>query len=299
MYTYSIYALSMARKSDFKSAELSITDFFRTSVIKSFTEKALNDIFSWKREEWDISQSKSVKHLIKFLINEKIFIEHTLNYEKGSRKSIYLSGPFDDFTLFSGIQKSSYYTHYSSMYLHQLTQQIPKTYYLNFEHTSKFPLISITQQAIDDSFSKEQRKTTRYYTYKGKRAYILNGKNTDRHGVIHQLSDTQSYYYTDLERTLIDIAIRPVYSGGVFEVLGAFKHAKNKLDPIRLKEYLEKLQYIYPYEKVIGFYLEKSGYNDKVLQLFTKESPYKFYLTYNIKNKEFSSRWNLYYPKGI
>lgn len=289
----------MSRKSDYKSAEVNIIEFFRTTVIKSFSEKALNDIFSWKREEWNISQSKSVKHLIEFLINEKIILEHIFNYERGNRKKIYLSGPFDDFTLFSGIQKLSYYTHYSSMYLHQLTQQIPKTFYLNFEHTSKFPLISISQEAIDESFSKEQRKTTRHYTYKEKRIYILNGKNTDRLGVIHQLSDTQSYYYTDLERTLIDIAIRPVYSGGVFEVLGAFNRAKNLLDPMRLKSYLEKLQYIYPYEKVIGFYLEKSGYNDQVLQLFTKKSPYKFYLTYNIKNKEFSNRWNLYYPKGI
>lgn len=30
---------------------------------------------------------------------------------------------------------------------------------------------------------------------------------------------------TDLERTLIDIAVRPAYSGGVFEVLEAFKNA--------------------------------------------------------------------------
>ncbi len=289
----------MARKSDFKSAETSIIEFFRTSVIKSFSEKALNDIFSWKKEEWNISHSKSVRHLIEFLINEKIILEHTFSYERGKRKNIYLSGSFDEFTLFSGIQKLSYYTHYSSMYLHQLTQQIPKTYYLNFEHTSEFPLIMISQKAIDSSFSKEQRKTTRGYTYKGKRVYLLNGKNTDRLGVIHQFSNTQSYYYTDLERTLIDIAIRPVYSGGVFDVLGAFNSAKDIVNPVKLHDYLEKLQYIYPYEKVIGFYLERSGYSEKVLQLFTKKSKYKFYLTYNIKNKEYSKRWNLFYPKGI
>ena len=33
---------------------------------------------------------------------------------------------------------------------------------------------------------------------------------------------------TNIERTLIDIAVRPVYSGGVFEVLKAYRLAKDK-----------------------------------------------------------------------
>ena len=118
-------------------------------------------------------------------------------------------------------------------------------------------------------------------------------------GVIPRNSKSESYKYTDLERTLIDIAIRPVYSGGVFEVLGAYKAAEKKLDPVKLESYLTQLNFIYPYHQVIGFYLEKAGYDAKTLTLFEKDQKFKFYLTYNIRSKEFSSKWNLYFPKGI
>ena len=34
---------------------------------------------------------------------------------------------------------------------------------------------------------------------------------------------------TDLERTLIDIAVRPEYAGGVYEVLNVYRLAKGKV----------------------------------------------------------------------
>ena len=64
---------------------------------------------------------------------------------------------------------------------------------------------------------------------------------------------------TNIERTLIDIAVRPVYSGGVFEVLKAYKMAKDKVSINKLAAYLKKIGYVYPYHQVVGFYLEKSG----------------------------------------
>jgi predicted transcriptional regulator of viral defense system len=48
----------------------------------------------------------------------------------------------------------------------------------------------------------------------------LSGKNTNRLEV-SQLRDPQGQLVdaTKLERTLIDIAVRPAYAGGVFEVM--------------------------------------------------------------------------------
>ena len=185
------------------------------------------------------------------------------------------------------------------MFLHQLTLQIPKTYYLNVEHSKDIPSQGLTQDAIDNAFSQTQRKANSSLTYNTKKVYILNGKKTDGLGVIQKVNESESYKYTDLERTLIDIAIRPVYSGGVFEVLGAYQGAKTQIDPVKLESYLTQLNFIYPYHQVIGFYLEKAEYDAKTLRLFEKDQKFKFYLTYNIRSKEFSSKWNLYYPKGM
>ncbi|MCF8234263.1 MAG: hypothetical protein K9G67_09605 [Bacteroidales bacterium] len=282
-----------------KTYKPQIEELLRNHEAKSFSDNSLKRLFARKGIEWGIPALGSFNKLLSFMLDEEIVKRHILTNEEGRQKNIYLSGNYDDFTLFAGIKSDAYFTHYSAMFLHQLSLQIPKTYYLNTEHNAEFQSQGLTQKAIDEAFSKEQRKSSRHFTYKNKKLVIVNGKNTGRLGVIQQLNNTQSFYYTDLERTLIDIAIRPVYSGGVFEVLGAYQNAKEKLDPAKLKFYLAKLQYIYPYEKVIGFYLEKSGYDEKVLKMFEKESPYRFYLTYNIKNKEYSPRWDLYFPNGL
>ncbi len=90
-----------------------------------------------------------------------------------------------------------------------------------------------------------------------------------------------------------------MYSGGVFEVLEAYRLAMEQLDVKKMISYLDQLDYIYPYHQAVGFYLEKAGYDAKSLQLFDKGKDFDFYLTYNIRNKAFSERWKLYYPKGI
>jgi len=118
-------------------------------------------------------------------------------------------------------------------------------------------------------------------------------------GIIRRENEDQSFEYTDLERTLIDISVRPVYSGGVFEVLEAYKLAKGKLDVSKLASYLKKMQFTYPYEQLIGFYLEKANYWEKEIELFLKKQKFNFYLTYDIRNKEFSDKWKLFYPKGF
>ena len=58
---------------------------------------------------------------------------------------------------------------------------------------------------------------------------------------------------TTLERTLIDIAVRPFYAGGVAEVAKACEMAKNKEVSVnRLASMLTKMHFGYPYHQAIG-----------------------------------------------
>lgn len=289
----------MARKSDFSIASPDIKRTVDDLNTKAFSKIFLYRLFEQERKHWHISSLKTFNQFINFILKENILIEHELSAPNGKRQLLYSNGAVDDFTLFGALNTNGYFTHYTAMFLHQLTLQIPKTYYLNVEHSKDIPSQGLTQKAIDNAFSQTQRKANTSFSYNTKKVYILNGKKTDGLGVIQKVNESESYKYTDLERTLIDIAIRPVYSGGVFEVLGAYQAAKNQLDPVKLESYLTQLHFIYPYHQVIGFYLEKAGYDTKTLRLFEKDQRFKFYLTYNIRSKEFSSKWNLYYPKGM
>lgn len=289
----------MARKSDFSIASPDIKRTVDELNTKAFSKIFLYRLFEQERSRWNISSLKTFKQFIDFILKENILIEHELSAPNGKHQLLYSNGEVDDFTLFGALNTHGYFTHYTSMFLHQLTLQIPKTYYLNVEHSTDIPAQGLTQKAIDNAFSHAQRKANNSFSYNTKKVYILNGKKTDGLGVIQKVNETESYKYTDLERTLIDIAIRPVYSGGVFEVLGAYQAAKKQIDPVKLESYLTQLNFIYPYHQVIGFYVEKAGYDAKTLKLFEKDQKFRFYLTYNIRSKEFSSRWNLYFPKGM
>jgi hypothetical protein len=280
-----------------------IENYFDNQDSKAFSGRKLEEIYYANSAVWKMPLTKSASDFIKFLKDKEVLFETTFTNESNNSKSIFSWKTQDEFTTMSALQSGAYYSHYSAMFLHQLTLQIPKTYYLNYEHSSDMSLgdkkPNLTQQAIDKAFSGSQRKTTVAYSFNDRRIFIINGKKTGKLGVLRQKNELQSYQYTDLERTLIDISIRPVYAGGVFEVLEAYKKAQTLISTNKLASYLLELNFIYPYHQVIGFYLERAGYSESDLKLFEKDHNYKFYLTYDIRNKDFSERWQLYFPKGI
>ncbi|MDI1353631.1 MAG: hypothetical protein PSX36_01845 [bacterium] len=293
----------MSKKNQFGIAFPLIENYFDTNEIKAFSEKKLMDIYASNNMNWKISSSKSATSFISFLEKKGVLFSNSFTDESNSNKIIYSWKTKDDYTVISGLKNGAYYSHYSALFLHQLTLQIPKTLYLNQEHSSDtasgMEKENLTQEKIDKAFLGSQRKTKSMYLYLDKKIFILNGKKTDRLGVLKKANEEQRYQYTDLERTLIDISIRPVYAGGVFEVLEAYKKSKGKLNVNKLANYLKKLDFIYPYHQVIGFYLENAGYSELEVDLFEKNIDLKFYLTYDIRNKDFSERWRLYFPKGM
>ena len=106
---------------------------------------------------------------------------------------------------------------------------------------------------------------------------------------------------TNLERTLIDVTVRPFYAGGVFEVLKGFRTALDRISVNKLSATLRKLDYVYPYHQAIGFYLERAGLAKtsaiKLLRRF--EMRYDFYLDHQIGDRAYSDRWRIFFPKGL
>ena len=115
------------------------------------------------------------------------------------------------------------------------------------------------------------------------------------------MSNSNDLSVTDTERTLIDIAVRPAYSGGPKTVLDAYRRAAGKFSHEKLLEYLDRLDYTYPYHQAIGFYLERSVQNSKIIlaKLEQMETPIIFYLEHQISEPAFSDRWQLFYPSGL
>jgi len=297
----------MPRKSSIlKAKELILTNPVYNNKRFFLYANDIWDLFEKARYEYGVSIhfsfSKFVSELIRYNILDRVIkLEKkpytTPNYSK--KRTIFIKPGYDNLTLTVALASSnnSYLAYFSAMSIHELSLQIPKNIYVVKERSKRYNTNSISsQEAIDKAFSKRLNTKSQWFEFGESRIYEISGYYTDRLGVIQK----NGIFYTDLERTLIDIIVRPHYSGGIFSILDAYKEAKNKLDVKKMLEYYNQLNFTYPYNQSIGFILEKADYKDDEINLFYSEKwSWKFYLTYNMNNMNFSEKWHLYYPSGF
>ncbi len=241
------------------------------------------------------------KEFIKFLLNNNILKKFKHQRSKNYSTPKYAFKDVLKYKTPIRLRKNSYLSHYSAVFLHGLTENVPKNVYCNKEQSKKPQSKNkLTQSRIDYAFSKTMKKTNHMAVFDSFLAYLIAGKNVDETGVTNIKFNDQSLPITDIERTLIDITVRPGYAGGVEEVLEAYKKAQKGLSVNKLLAYLRKMNFTYPYHQAIGFYLEKSGYDNYQISLVEKlDKNYKFYLTYNMDDPLFSDKWRLFYPQHL
>lgn len=288
----------MTNKSRFYIVESSIKSYFIDSEIKVFSESELNSILEEKRTFWNLPISMNIGKFIDKLLISNILTKKEIVFDKLlSKKERYIISDATIFQVANSLINKSYLSHYSAAFILGLTNQIPKTIYISFEQSKKNVTPSLLQQdAIDSAFSKEQRVSGATAIYDEYTFLIHNGMYANRVGV-YSLNNIS---ITNIERTLIDITVRPNYAGGVASVLDIYRKAIGKISINKLVAILDKLNFIYPYHQSIGFYLERAGFDIKKLEVLrAREMPNRFYITYQIEDKEYDETWKLYYPKGI
>lgn len=274
---------------------------------KVFHHADLARILTEQRAFWRLAQETSTTAFIQFLIDSKRLSEFEFPFPSPyKKKKVYAWGQAPFYEIVLGISPKCYFSHYSAVKIHGLTEQTPKTFYINEEQRLESWLAGkLTQATIDAAFRRPVRATRRIAATPKYRVVFLNGKNTDNLGVVEEdFTGIDEQFgrirVTNVERTLIDITVRPVHAGGVTEVLKAFELARDQVSVNRLAVMLKKLAYIYPYHQAVGFYLERAGYRPSSVDLF-RELPreFDFYLEHGLKAKEYVKEWSLFIPKGL
>lgn len=267
-----------------------------------FSQRDIQLLLSDLQEDNDIPRSLGIGEFIEELLLIEDFRVAELKFpSRKVRRWLWMQSSI--YQLASTLRPNGYFSHYSAMEFHDLTEQLPRTIYFNDEQSPKpAPAGPLEQKRIDWAFRRKPRRTKACADWDGYTICLLSGKCSNRLGVVTSTaSDGIAYPVTGIERTLIDISVRPFYAGGVFEVLDAFRAAADRVDVDLLRKTLEDLDYKYPYHQAIGYYMENSGaYGGDAIEAF-KAIPqaYDFYLTFQMNQPTYVKHWRLYVPQGF
>ncbi|MGB4849497.1 MAG: hypothetical protein WBP41_16360 [Saprospiraceae bacterium] len=288
----------MANRSRFIIAEGGIKVFFKEGNRNVYTREQIGEVLEQKRILWNLPYSMTTDKFVEKLVGSEILELKEISFNGHlPDKFRFITPKASIYQIAVSLVNKSYLSHYTAVFLHGLTNQIPKTIYISFEQSKKANADrNLQQSAIDSAFSKPQRKSSLTTIFNGYTFLLHNGMYSNRVGT-YSLNDIP---LTNLERTLIDITVRPNYAGGVDSVMDIYRKAIEKISINKLLAILDKLNFIYPYHQSIGFYLEKAGLDPIRLEtLKNRKMPFDFYLTYEMREKEYNKTWKIYVPKGM
>jgi hypothetical protein len=293
--------LTPRRKALFAAHKTDVEAFFCAARPRVYSYGALEEAIRQNRAVWHLG-TVSVSDLVELLLLDGRLRLIELKCESYTPIQRYTWDAWSPFELALSLKLNSYLSHGTAAYLCGLLPEASPTIHVNKEQSPKDQLGTLTQEGLDRAFSSRPRRSNLVYSDQdGHQFVVVSGKATNLLGVGQIKGPAgEMLYTTKVERTLIDIAVRPVYCDGVTKVLDAYRAARGRVSVKRLLTMLKKLGHLYPYHQAIGFYLERAGFDGEALDLARRPGlDFDFYLTHGMTDTVYDKTWRLHHPRGL
>lgn len=281
-----------------------VINFFEVSKQRVFTPDEIAWVLQRNRDAWRLPQRMTGTKFIEFLRENGSLHEVAIAYEDHPRKKNivrYAWGETSPLHVALSLRKQSFLCHSSAAFVLGLSDVVPRRIFVNIEQTPKpSDKGSLSQKGIDVAFRRPQRQSNQVYQTEDCSIVLLNGKHSGRFevGEVEFLENT--FTATRLERTLIDLTVRPAYGGGVSQVMEAYQRAKDSASTMKILAVLKRLDYVYPYHQAVGFYMKRAGFKaGQYERLKELGLEFDFYLAHDMRETEYDSEWRIFHPKGL
>jgi hypothetical protein len=292
------------RPSKLQAARGQIIAYFENLPRYALTDADLAGILFKRAGEWRLAANTSVDKFVRFLLEATAMRRVSIvpvgeNVHRTVTRYVWADA--SPYAVAATLESRAYLSHGTAVLLHGLTDQLPSVICVSREQSQQYGREStLEQEGIDNAFSQPERRSNALFTYDNFQFVLLHGKNTGRLEVGTITYGREQLSVTKLERTLIDITVRPAYAGGVYQVLEAYRRAQSDMSTSILLATLKKLDYVYPYHQAIGFYMQRAGYKpEQYERLRSLGLNNDFYLAHGLREREFDSTWRLHFPKGF
>ena len=130
---YTLYkGVNMANRSRLEISKKDIISVFENSDKKAYSDSDLSGILIEHSDFWRLGQNITTGKFIEFLIKKGILNIAKLSSERGNAVRYYRGEDFL-YEMVLSLKFRSYLSHYTAVFFHGLTDQIPKTIYVNYE----------------------------------------------------------------------------------------------------------------------------------------------------------------------
>ena len=142
--------MARGRPSRIDIAKPDIVKLFESSAQNIYWPAELASIVAQDRSDWRLTQATNARNFIEYLLARTRLKEVRLsaeNYPQTKQIVRYVWGTASAYALALSLRRNAYLCHGTAVYLHSLTDQLPKTIYVNSEQSEKPRGSSLTQEA--------------------------------------------------------------------------------------------------------------------------------------------------------